>query len=468
MKSVVCLLIDRLHIGFLGAYGNAEIETPAINRLAAESLTVDRFYVDALDVGESCRSWWFGTHALCREEIPNNPSQSFISQLNANGYKTAILTDDLNVAYSVYADDFSEMQLLPVIKNHAPCQSIEQTHSFSMFTAIADTAKMLADSEKPYFLWCRLRGFAENWDVPMVYREKYCGRGDPFPYNQTPPPFLTKNDKCQDEIQWDDQRQSVAAAYAGGVTMLDELMESLTEMLRAGDFGDETLFLFAGTSGILLGEENCIGIPPKKWRQNQTSAYANDAEQSTIFNDEPLVSALIQTPLMIRFPNQFAAAVRTDALLQPGDITQLLREWLDKTELFSTPKILSLIGEETDLWRDCLLVVADAESYEEQYCFVTPSWLLRKKFHFPCESTTNETSILSENPNGNDYALFVKPDDRWDVNDVADRCGEIVGQLLDVKKQLQKQLLSSNIVLGISPSVLPMEPLPKILRERYR
>jgi hypothetical protein len=417
-----------------------------------------------LNVGESCRSWWFGTHALCREENSNIPPQSFISQLNANNYETVLLTDDLNVGYSVYADDFSEMQLLPMTKNHKPCQNIEQTHFFSMFAAIAETAETLASSEKPYFLWCRLRGFAENWDVPMIYREKYCGRGDPHPYNQVIPPFLTKNNKDEDP-KWDDLRQAVAAAYAGGITMFDELLESLTEMLRAGDFGEETLFLFAGTSGILFGEENCIGIPPTKWYQNQTSAYF---EQSVVFNNEPLVSALIQTPLMIRFPDQFGAAVRTNALLQPGDMTQLFREWLFRTESVSTPEMLSLIDEKTDSWRDRLLVVADAESYKKQFCLVTPSWLLRKNSFSFHKDTTNNTPILTENLNDNDDALFVKPDDRWDVNNVADRCEDIVEQLLGVQKQLQEQLLSSNITLGIAPSVLPMEPLPEILRERYR
>ncbi|MDR1382617.1 MAG: sulfatase-like hydrolase/transferase [Planctomycetaceae bacterium] len=454
MKNVICLLIDRFHLGFLGAYGNAEIETPAINRLAAESLTADRFYIDTLDVGEACRSWWFGTHALCREEIANTPPQSFISQLNANGYKTVLLTDNLNVAYSVHAEDFSEMRLLPITKNLAPCQNLEQTHLFSMFAAIADAAETLADSEKPYFLWCRLCGFAENWDVPMVYRDKYCGRGDPAPYNQvTPPPFLRKNDQY-DEQRWDDLRQSVAASYAGGVTMLDELMESLTEMLRAGDFGEETLFLFAGTSGILLGEENCIGIPLKQWYPNQPF---ESAEQFAIFHHEPLVSALIQTPLMIRFPDQFGAATRTDALLQPGDMTQLFCEWFN--ELSPMSELLSLISGKTDSHHDCLLIVADAESYKEQSCFVTPAWLLRKN------SSSHPNAETSSDPS---YALFAKPDDRWDVNNVADRCDEIVEQLRDVQKRLQERLLSLSITVGISPSALLRQPLPKILRERYQ
>jgi arylsulfatase A-like enzyme len=35
--NAICLVVDRLHTGFLGAYGNTWIETPVFDRLAAES-----------------------------------------------------------------------------------------------------------------------------------------------------------------------------------------------------------------------------------------------------------------------------------------------------------------------------------------------------------------------------------------------------------------------------------------------
>ncbi len=46
-KNVVCLVVDRLHSGYLGAYGNSWIATPNIDRLAAESFLLDRGYVDS-------------------------------------------------------------------------------------------------------------------------------------------------------------------------------------------------------------------------------------------------------------------------------------------------------------------------------------------------------------------------------------------------------------------------------------
>ncbi|HEY2146556.1 MAG TPA: hypothetical protein VGH32_01380 [Pirellulales bacterium] len=63
-KNVVCLVVDRLHSGFLGAYGNSWIATPNIDRLAAESFLLDRAYVDSPRLEEVYRSYWTGWHAL--------------------------------------------------------------------------------------------------------------------------------------------------------------------------------------------------------------------------------------------------------------------------------------------------------------------------------------------------------------------------------------------------------------------
>ena len=64
--NAICLVIDRLHRGFLGAYGNTWIETPAIDRLAAESFVFDQALVDTPHLAALYRSYWQGWHALRR------------------------------------------------------------------------------------------------------------------------------------------------------------------------------------------------------------------------------------------------------------------------------------------------------------------------------------------------------------------------------------------------------------------
>ena len=182
----------------------------------------------------------------------------------------------------------------------------------------------------------------------------------------------------------------------------------LTEPLRNGELGNETLFLLAGTRGVLFGEHGIIGIPPTR---------------ATIV--EPLASPLVQVPLAIRFPDGFGATVRSDALLQPSDVTRLLYEWLKLPmpgAILNTPSaepnMLDLIREEPQNLREHILIVASPDKTAPS-CLVTPEWFLQELD--PAVNTDNR------------FALHVKPDDRWDVNNVADRCAEIVEQLVEVR-----------------------------------
>jgi arylsulfatase A-like enzyme len=443
MKNIICLLVDRLHIGFLGAYGNAEIETPAFNRLASESFLADRFYVDTTDPVRQSRSWWRGAHVFAQNATP-----TIMSQLNAAGYRTVLVTDDPEIAYSPDAGDFSDVQLLPSSKNTEPCDEIDETHLCGMLATVAATAESLALSGAPYCLWCHLRGFEEIWDFPLFLREKYCGEGDPEPYAGITPPFFqckkqnaehgmtenTSSDLSPDQM--DDYRQAVVSAYSGGVTMFDELLEMLVAPLRDGELSSETLFLLAGTRGVLFSEHGIIGIPP--------------ADPTLT---EPLASSLVQVPLVVRFPDGFGATVRSDALLQPPDVTRLLCEWLElslpgalRNTTSAGPNMLDVIREVPQNLRDRVLIVASSGEMAIS-CLVTPSWFLQE-----LDSSATDTD--------NRFALYVKPDDRWDINNVADRCVEIVEQLVDVRGDLLQRLATHD--------TSPPEPLPDILRERYQ
>ncbi len=62
--NAILLVIDRLHAGYLGAYGNAWNETPAIDRLAAEGFVFDQCLIDSPRLETFCRGLWLGSHAL--------------------------------------------------------------------------------------------------------------------------------------------------------------------------------------------------------------------------------------------------------------------------------------------------------------------------------------------------------------------------------------------------------------------
>ena len=58
--NVVVVVCNSLHLGFIGTYGNAWIETPNLDRLAAEGIVFDHHFPENLTTLPTRRSWWTG------------------------------------------------------------------------------------------------------------------------------------------------------------------------------------------------------------------------------------------------------------------------------------------------------------------------------------------------------------------------------------------------------------------------
>ncbi|WP_052460231.1 sulfatase-like hydrolase/transferase [Tessaracoccus massiliensis] len=100
--NVVIVLADDLGYGALGSFGNKEIRTPVLDRLAAQGVRYTDFYAGAAVCGPSRCTMLTGMHAghaTVRqnpergqvEDFPLNPDEvTFAHLLQAQGYKTAL------------------------------------------------------------------------------------------------------------------------------------------------------------------------------------------------------------------------------------------------------------------------------------------------------------------------------------------------------------------------------------------
>ena len=104
----------------------------------------------------------------------------------------------------------------------------------------------------------------------------------------------------------------------------------------------------------------------------------------------------VHLPLIIRFPDGAFAGFRSQTLLQPKDVWQLLN-----TET---------LPDEPDAMHSSIRIGNEMIGNEVigNNVFVCPDWFVYQK-------TTGDE-------------LYVKPDDRWEANDVADRCGHVLEQ----------------------------------------
>ena len=82
--NVIVVVCNSLHLGFLGAYGNAWIETPNLDRLAAEGVVFDHHFPENLTTLPTRRSWWTGRYGFADPEqgwTPLRPDEPILPDL---------------------------------------------------------------------------------------------------------------------------------------------------------------------------------------------------------------------------------------------------------------------------------------------------------------------------------------------------------------------------------------------------
>ena len=339
MPNFLCLSIDGLQSGMIGAYGNTWIHTPTLDSLACRSALFDRFYASTLDLSATMSEWWRQLPPNCRK---------------------ILLTDDTGVFLHEQADLFEEKHRLEAKHRKRPAGRLEETQFFLAMATIADLLRNR--SEKNFLLWAHFEGFRGIWDFPLSYRKRYQIDEDPEPYSSVVPPEIAGTEGIGKGID-PDVVQAVREAYSGGVTVLDDALSGLFAFLEDEGLDSDTVLLFTSVRGFSLGEHNRIGV------------------------NEDLYGENVHLPLFLRFPAGSPAGFRSQTLLQPGDVFALL----EKENLPEDPNevhpLLCIDGKVT----------------------VMPDWFVYQK------------------PAGSE--LYVKPDDRWEVNDVADRCPDVLEQI---------------------------------------
>ncbi len=282
--------------------------------------------------------------------------------------------------------------------------SVEQTHAAECFARIIDWVEA---ARGPFFLWCHLAGLGGSWDAPYGFRERYAEEGDP------PPPAMVRPPSLVLEENYDpDTLLGITQSYAGQVTLLDTCIGALVDFVTEGRLAEDTLLAITSPRGYPLGEHRRVGPCP------------------TNTGGEALHGELLHVPLMIRFPTSvdkegLGTAQRSQALVTPADLGPTL---LDLCGQF--PSNAAADGQQTTARSLLPLVRGESESLRDRICIAgeddargirVPAWYLRMQ---------------------DGDSLYTKPDDRWEFNDVADRCGEVVESLHKVADEFEQNVQS--------------------------
>lgn len=227
------------------------------------------------------------------------------------------------------------------------------------------------------WLWLEGPSLLPPWDLDAEMLDAYFDEDDVdegLAAWTDPPLGLVKLDEA-DVLQ-------VQSTYAAAVTVFDA---QLGELLSAIDL-DRTLLCVTARAGLPLGEHGMIGAPRPR------------------LHDE-----LVHVPLLFRLPNKEHAGTRVAALTQPVDLLPTFLEALGQPAPSVHGRSLwPLIRSEAEEVRPYAVAALRVDGHE--------SWLLRSAewaFH------------LVRDDAGAPPQLYVKPDDRWEVNDLCQQQGEL-------------------------------------------
>jgi arylsulfatase A-like enzyme len=390
--KVLVLVAEGFHLGYLGCYGNDWVATPALDRLAAEGVVFDQHYSDRPDSDGARHAWRTGNYSflgmsacLDRAGFANGASD-LLHLLQSAGIPTALIMDSEQTRE--FASGWSKVyQLSTTQEKRAPMEHVLET----AVTAI----EALAEHED-WLLWVELSTLLPPWNIPDqflgLYFDQESEEEDCQPLNPLTDPILGFVDKNDDVLLMRLQRTCAAA-----VSYLDSGFEALFEELRCQNLMEKLMIIVTTDRGFPLGEHGIVG-----------------------FHQPWLHEELVHLPLLIKLPESAEAGRRILTLTQPVDVGPTVLEAFGR----QIPNIhgyslLPLIRGAKDSLRSSACSGLQINGACE--------WAIRSRewgYILPVQGPPADPPRAPQ--------LYVKPDDRWEVNDVRQQNVELADSLEQV------------------------------------
>ncbi len=394
--NTVVLALQGCPVGPLGCYGNEWIATPNLDRLAAQAVVFDRHFSDAPDPASAGTAWRTGRRQTPGVATPSHPPADLVRLLKAAGTRTVLVRHGRAVndgPAEFYADWDFKFDARPVPGDRSPQDALLRT---------LDRVREVTAGGTPWLLWVEVDRFVPPWDVPKDVFEAYVEGlfEDEAPYDPTEHDNSVEAERevaPEDAVEpWADPAtgwfdaddlasfQLLHTSFAAAVTTFDADFGRLWKTFEAYGWDATANLVVTADRGTPLGQHGVIGSH-RPWMHEE----------------------LVHLPLLIRLAEGAHGGRRVAAATQPPDLM---------------PTLLAWHGVTPDAEADglSLLPLCDGRAFPERVAFGgltlngVSEWYLR----------TAERHLILPGPATPDddeprpVALYAKPDDRWEVNDV--------------------------------------------------
>lgn len=379
MQAIV-VTFDRLATRLLGCYGNEWIETPNFDRLAAGCTVFDNHFTDSVGPRRG-QSWLTGRHAL----LP--PAQPLARPLGAALKSAGVVSSIISVEHASdpgwTSAGFERVQR---ITGSEGLEAHPSEVSFAnLIRAGLESTRNSASPDEKRLTWLH----APEPSVPpegfaTLYAEDFEERG-----------------VVLNEIPREDWSRQIAVA-AGSMSLVDHWLGELVDGINKQQ---PTLLLITAACGRSWADEFLA-----------TACAAQSGTAASVLRDMekrcPLIMSVFGTGL-----DSELEGVRCQRFVQPMDLAPTLLEWFQVSE--STPEAgRSLLQE----------AISEQASRPEVFCGDDDYQFAIRNADWNCllrSAPTASKSAAINGPSGDQFQLFSKPEDIWDVTDLATQFPEI-------------------------------------------
>jgi len=394
--GLLVVTIDRLPAWLLAAYGATWVATPALDSLAARGVVFDRVITPSIAARDTL-------HDL----LATSPDgQTVLAAAAASGWRPVVVTDDAAVAADMTAGDAGPAASVRLVEAVAK-ETVENDDTQTTIARLVDAALDVIASKEHRLVWCHVGSLDVAWDAPERHRDRYVDPEDPPPPSGARVPGFAVNADTDPDLV-----VGIRQVFAGQVTLLDSQLGRLFDAVRKGKaaVAGQWAVLVVGVRGLPLGLHGWVGIGGR---------------------DLPY-GELVHVPAIFADAAGRMAAQRYGGLVVPADLGCTLADLVSPgTASLPQPTAVDALAP----WRGASLaglfehwsapvrdrvIVAGTDGA----AIVTPEW------HGLLETGAAPADV--NHGHERRIRLFAKPDDFYELADVANRCADVAGPLGDL------------------------------------
>lgn len=351
--NVIVIVSDSLRADHVGAYPNCrsyagkKVQTPNIDRLAAEGTLFENHYAESLPTMPTRTTWWTGrVNFPFRRWQPFENSDYLLAEvLWSRGYTSVLITDTYHMHKPVYncgrgfdyvrwvrgqeydpwvvdpkvkvnldefhrldgkRDDLWKPRFSQYLRNRSTFRDEEDWFAPRVTTEAIrwlDEYVHQRGQRDNLFIWVDYFDPHEPWDPPEPYWSMYKDPNYSGLDMIDPVAGPVKGYMTPAEVE------RTMSLYAGEVTYVDKWVGVLMDHIRQLGLHENSLIMFVSDHGAPFGEHGIIR-KARPWNYEE----------------------LVHIPWIIRHPEGIGAGKRVRSLVQPTDLMPTVLDYLDIRE----------------------------------------------------------------------------------------------------------------------------------------